>query len=487
MHWMNLGRIFGVQHRLQQAELRGQIAAIHKAQAVIEFDLGGHVLVANQNFLDTLGYSLEEIQGRHHRMFVDPQDAQTSAYQAFWQKLTSGQHDAGCYKRIAKNGRELWLQATYSPILDDRGNLMKVVKYATDITAQQLRQSDVEGQLAAISKVQAIIEFELDGTIIRANDLFLSSLGYRAADIVGQHHSMFVLPEERRTAAYAEFWRKLGRGEHDSGQYLRVGQGGRQVWIEASYNPIFDALGRPFKVVKYATDITRRFTAALTLKTAVQGMTENAERASQANTLAQDACSVAEVGGQTVKSVVQTMGAITESSRRISEIIGVMDGIAFQTNILALNAAVEAARAGTHGKGFAVVAAEVRNLAQSSASAAKEIKGLITQSVEQIASGAGQVEAAGTTMDDIVASSQRVTQIIGEVVRVSLSQSAVLGGVTNDITRMTAEAEQTLKMVGATKNSGSGAVLNAIKAPAKKTGMAGQTASAGASAAYVRY
>ncbi|MFY3209935.1 methyl-accepting chemotaxis protein, partial [Achromobacter xylosoxidans] len=207
----------------------------------------------------------------------------------------------------------------------------------------------------------------------------------------------------------------------------------------------FDAEGRPFKVVKFATDITRRFTAAQTLRVAVQGLTENAERASQANTLARDACQVAEEGGKTVAGVVATMGTITESSRRISEIIGVMDGIAFQTNILALNAAVEAARAGPHGKGFAVVAAEVRSLAQNSASAAKEIKDLITTSVQQIGSGAEQVQSAGATMENIVTSSRRVTEIMGEVVEVSLAQSAKLGEVTEDITQMTAEAAHELQ------------------------------------------
>ena len=198
-------------------------------------------------------------------------------------------------------------------------------------------------------------------------------------------------------------------------------------------------------MVKYATDITKRFTAAQTLRVTVQGLTENAERASQANTLAQDACKVAEEGGRTVQDVVRTMSAITDSSRRISEIIGVMDGIAFQTNILALNAAVEAARAGPHGKGFAVVAAEVRSLAQNSAAAAKEIKGLITTSVEQIQAGAVQVQSAGSTMDDIVTSSHRVTEIMGEVVQASLAQSSKLGDVTEDITAMTADAAQVLR------------------------------------------
>lgn len=445
MQWITLSRLFRGQRGMQKADLYGQISAIHKAQAVIEFDLEGHVLMANQNFLDTVGYSLEEILGQHHRMFIGEDERESAQYLDFWRKLGQGAHDAGRYRRVRKDGRDVWLQASYNPIFDKHGRPMKVVKYAIDITDQQQRQADTEGQLAAISKVQAIIEFELDGTIIRANDLFLNAVGYQASEVEGRHHSMFVRPEEARSAAYKDFWRKLRSGEYDTGQYLRIGKGGRQVWIEASYNPIFDAEGRPFKVVKYATDITKRFTAAQTLRVAVQGLTENADRASQANALALDASKVAEQGGKTVKGVVQTMGAITESSRRISEIIGVMDGIAFQTNILALNAAVEAARAGSHGKGFAVVAAEVRSLAQNSAAAAKEIKGLITTSVEQIESGAGQVQAAGTTMEDIVASSRRVTEIMAEVVNVSLAQSAKLGEVTEDITQMTAEAAQTLR------------------------------------------
>jgi methyl-accepting chemotaxis protein len=416
--------------------MNGQIEAIHKAQAVIEFDLTGHVLMANQNFLDTFGYTLEEVLGQHHRLFVDPVESQSQAYLHFWDKLGAGHYDNGRYKRIAHDGREIWLQASYNPILDDRGDPLKVVKYATNITDQQRRSDDSSGQLAAIAKVQATIEFELDGTIIRANQLFLDAMGYDEHEVVGRHHSLFVRPEDRKHPAYAEFWRKLAAGVFDSNQYLRIGKGGREVWIEASYNPILDSEGRPFKVVKYATDITRRVLAAQKLRTAVQGLTENAGRASQANELAQEACNVAEQGGNTVKDVVTTMGAISDSSRKISDIIGVMDGIAFQTNILALNAAVEAARAGAHGKGFAVVAAEVRSLAQNSASAAKEIKALITNSVEQIERGASLVQSAGVTMEDIVASSRRVTQIMAEVVDVSLAQSTALDGVTEDLTQM---------------------------------------------------
>lgn len=288
----------------------------------------------------------------------------------------------------------------------------------------------------AISKVQAIIEFELDGTIIKANDLFLGAMGYTSEEIVGQHHSMFVQSQERNDPSYTAFWLGLANGEHYAGQYLRIGKNGHQVWIEASYNPIFDAAGRPFKVVKYATDITRRFVAAQTLGVAVQELKQNAERASEAHDVATQASNVASKGGQNVENVVSTMTAVTESSRRMSEIIGVMDTIAFQTNILALNAAVEAARAGQHGKGFAVVAAEVRGLAQNSANSAREIRQLILSSVEQVGNAAALAQSAGETMDEIMASSQHVTNIMGEVMQASLTQSSQLDEVSRDITHI---------------------------------------------------
>jgi methyl-accepting chemotaxis protein len=218
----------------RQSELDGQLAALHKSQAVIEFDLQGLVLAANQNFLDTMGYEEHEVIGQHHRMFVDSQVSESPEYAQFWQRLGSGIHDAGRYRRIAKDGRDVWLQASYNPIFDRQGRPFKVVKYATDITEQQHRDADAQGQLAAISKVQAIIEFDLEGNILHANPLFLQAMGYALDEIVGRHHSMFVQPHERQSPAYAQFWRKLGSGLHDAGQYLRIGKHGRQVWIEAS-------------------------------------------------------------------------------------------------------------------------------------------------------------------------------------------------------------------------------------------------------------
>ena len=440
-------RILDLGGARRKAELDGQLAAIHKSQAVIEFDLQGHVLAANQNFLDTMGYDEHEVIGQHHRMFVDSQVSESPEYAQFWQRLGSGIHDAGRYRRIARDGRDVWLQASYNPIFDRHGRPFKVVKYATDITEQQRRNADAEGQLAAISKVQAIIEFDLDGNILHANRLFLQAMGYTLDEVVGRHHSMFVQPHERQSAEYAQFWRKLGSGQHDAGQYLRIGKHGRQVWIEASYNPILDADGRPFKVVKYARDITRRFTAAQTLGEAMQGLSESAEHAGQANELARQACRVAEQGGRTVHEVMGTMESISASSRKINDIIGVMDGIAFQTNILALNAAVEAARAGEQGRGFAVVASEVRTLAQRSAAAAKEIRQLIGASVERVEDGARLVGDAGTTMEGIVQSVQRVADTIGEITAASSEQSAGVAQVNQAVGQLDQMTQQNAALV----------------------------------------
>ena len=258
------------QQKLQAADFSGQLAAISKAQAVIEFTMDGKVLHANDNFLSVLGYTLNEIQGQHHSMFIDPVDRASPEYRMFWEKLGRGEYDAGQYKRIGKGGKEVWIQASYNPIKDMNGKPFKVVKYATDITAEKLKAADFEGQLKAINKAQAVIEFSMDGKVLNANDNFLNVLGYSLSEIKGQHHSMFVDPTYRASPEYRMFWEKLGRGEYDAAQYKRIGKGGKEVWIQASYNPIMDMNGKPFKVVKYATDVTEQVKAADMLKQAVE-------------------------------------------------------------------------------------------------------------------------------------------------------------------------------------------------------------------------
>jgi methyl-accepting chemotaxis protein len=516
-----------------------QLAAIDRSQAIIEFSLDGVVLNANENFLKALGYSLNEIKGQHHSMFVDPAYRQSAEYRLFWDKLGRGELDAGQYKRIGKGGKEVWIQASYNPILDQSGKAFKVVKYATDITEQTLKNADLSGQIEAINKAQAVIEFTLDGKIVNANANFLQTLGYSLNEIKGQHHAMFVDPAYRQSAEYRLFWDKLGRGEYDAGQYKRIGRGGREVWIQASYNPILDPNGKPFKVVKYATDITAQVKASEVLQAAVvqtqevvtsakandlrhriplegksgeiaqlcEGVNglldtmssmiaeisetsdtlstaareiatgntdlsqrteeqaasleetaasmeeltttvrQNAENAQQANKLASSASDVAVKGGSVVAEVVQTMDGITQASRKIADIIGVIDEIAFQTNILALNAAVEAARAGDQGRGFAVVAAEVRNLAQRSANAAKEIKGLISDSVSKVESGSRLVDTAGKTMEEIVQSVKRVTDIMAEISAASQEQRGGIEQVNNAVTQMDKVTQQNAALV----------------------------------------
>jgi methyl-accepting chemotaxis protein len=256
--------------RAEAADMRSRLAAIDKVQATIEFRLDGKILHANQNFLATLGYTLPEIQGQHHSMFVDAAERGSPEYRNFWDKLGRGEYDTGQYKRIGRGGKEVWIQASYNPVFDVSGKPVKVVKYATDITAARLKAADFEGQLNAVSKAQAVIEFKLDGTILHANQNFLQTLGYTLDEVRGKHHSMFAEPGYASSVEYRLFWDKLNRGEYDAGQYKRLGKGGREVWIQATYNPILDMNGKPFKVVKYATDISAEVKANTMLREAVE-------------------------------------------------------------------------------------------------------------------------------------------------------------------------------------------------------------------------
>ncbi len=234
---------------------KGQIDAIGRSQAVIEFDLDGNILWANENFLSVMGYSLDEVQGQHHSMFAEPSYA-NSGIPDFWAKLKQGQFFSGEYRRLAKGGREVWINASYNPILDGHGDPFKVVKFASDITDEKHEAAYNKGQIEAIGRSQAVIEFDLDGRILWANENFLSVMGYRLDEIQGRHHSMFAEPEYANSNAYREFWTNLARGQFSSGEFKRVAKGGREVWINASYNPILDGNGQPFKVVKFASDIT---------------------------------------------------------------------------------------------------------------------------------------------------------------------------------------------------------------------------------------
>lgn len=266
---------------MDRAELEAVAAAISKSQAVIEFRMDGTIITANGNFLNAVGYRLEEIKGQHHRIFVDEAFARSFEYREFWDKLNRGEHQAAEYRRFGRGGREIWIQASYNPILDASGRPTKVIKYATDITEQKIRSADYAGQIAAIDKSQAVIEFRMDGTIVRANENFLNAVGYTLEEIKGKHHSMFVDDVFARSGEYREFWAKLNRGEYQAAEYKRFGKGGKEVWIQASYNPILDASGRPMKVVKYATDITAQVNAKMDMQNKVDIILDVVKAASQ--------------------------------------------------------------------------------------------------------------------------------------------------------------------------------------------------------------
>ena len=524
--------------KLQNADYAGQIEAIGKSQAVISFNMDGTIIDANPNFLNTLGYSLDEVKGKHHSMFVEPIYRSSVEYSQFWDALKRGEYQAAEYKRIGKGGREVWIQASYNPIMDLNGKPFKVVKYATETTKSKLQNADYAGQIEAIGKSQAVISFNMDGTIIDANPNFLNTLGYSLDEVKGKHHSMFVEAAYKNSGDYKQFWDNLNRGEYQQAEYKRIGKGGKEVWIQASYNPIMDLNGKPFKVVKYATDVTQMVTTRteneLGMNEAVEVLTgiaagnltqkmnleykgtfgqiksavnatvdrlygmvkqiieaaqsvnsaaseiatgstdlsqrteeqassleetaasmeqitgtvkQNSTNAVTANDLSGKANTVASDGGKVVEDAVSAMGSIEKSSKKISDIIGVIDEIAFQTNLLALNAAVEAARAGDAGKGFAVVASEVRSLAGRSASASKEIKALINESATQVQSGAALVNQAGETLKNIVASVKQVSSIVSEIANASQEQATGIDEINTAITQMDEVTQQNAALV----------------------------------------
>ncbi len=688
------------EQKLRNADYRGQIEAIRKSQAVIEFDMDGTILTANENFLNAMGYMLDEVKEKHHSMFVDPVFASSPEYTAFWAQLNRGEYMIKEFKRVAKGGREVWIQASYNPIMDMNGKLFKVVKYATDVTEQKLRNADYSGQIEAIGKSQAVIEFDMDGTIRTANENFLNVMGYTLDEVRGEHHSLFAEPAFAASPEYKAFWAKLNRGEYTSAEFKRIGKGGKEVWIQASYNPIMDMNGKPFKIVKFAIDITEqkhenilngmvrqglenvtanvmlidpehninymnetlqelfsrlesdfrkelpRFDAqklfgagisaldssnaphtqrladmtgsfdfqlkygdsvlqvmgcplmegsecigtviqwtdrtqelsieeeiqnvvgralvgdlgeridmsgkegfferlsgvfnqlmdvsdniirdtlrvlgamakgelnetieadyegsfnqlkenanatiikltevvgqiqeaAASVKTgsdeisqgnadlsqrteeqassleetasSMEEMTstvkQNADNAAQANKLVIDVREQAEKGGAVVGEAVSAMQEINTSSKKIADIISVIDEIAFQTNLLALNAAVEAARAGEQGRGFAVVASEVRNLAGRSASAAKEIKDLIEDSGRKVEEGSRLVNDSGQTLEEIVGGVRKVAEIVGEITAASQEQSAGIEEVNKAVMQMDELTQQNASLV----------------------------------------
>jgi methyl-accepting chemotaxis protein len=441
------------------------VAALNASQAVIEFTPAGDILTANDNFLKAMGYSLADITGRHHSLFCEPAYAASDAYRGFWRDLANGQFQSSVFKRLGKGGRIVWLQATYNPIRDVSGRVVKIIKFASDITEAKMKAADQAGKIDAISRAQAVIEFTPQGEVITANDNFLNALGYRLDEIQGRPHSQFCEPAYAASDAYRRFWEDLRAGHFQAAEYRRLGKGGREVYIQANYNPIFDDTGAVVKVVKFATDTTeavrrrmRNESLSQTINNdlggVMQRMTEATRMTSSATTASSDTGAIinsvaaaSEELSQSVREISQNMGSarlsvesvfrhagdatvsaagLNKSAAAMSNIVTLIQSIAGQINLLALNATIESARAGEAGRGFAVVASEVKNLANQAASSTKTI----ASEIATMQSVTGEVVSA---LDLISGSMDSVLENVASVASAMEQQNAVTSEISGNM------------------------------------------------------
>ncbi|QGZ43392.1 methyl-accepting chemotaxis sensory transducer with Pas/Pac sensor [Pseudoduganella flava] len=441
------------QAKLRNADFEGKSRAVNRVQAVIEFELTGKVLDANDNFLDVMGYGIDEVRGQHHRMFCEPAFAHSAEYQAFWERLGRGEFNTGEYRRVTKSGKDVWILASYNPIFDADGKPVKVVKYAADITERKRLSEEIRGKLDALGRSQAVIEFDLRGNVLTVNDNFLRTMGYVHDEVVGQHHSMFCDEELVKSATYRNFWADLAAGKFQSGRFQRRGKHGAAIWIQATYNPILDIDGKVYKVVKFAMDVTaqvdreEKVTArvrdiAAVLAELTGSINAIAQSARHSTALAGQTQAEAGSGGALLTRAKDAMEAIQRSSADVRDIIDTISEIASQTHLLAFNAAIEAARAGEHGAGFSVVANEVRKLAEKSALAAREIGKLITQTVGRVDEGTrltGDVEAAFERIAGAVAKTSESIALIDGSTQAQADSTRNVAALLEDLERVATE------------------------------------------------
>lgn len=416
---MNTSTLQAIRTRLGFAH--GSDKARDELSAYAELDTQGRILKASPAYEQLMGYPPGRLTGHHHRELHGPGDAQSEAFARFLGDITAGRLVKSIVQRIRANGDPIWLQVSYQLVLDRHGKVTRIVEQAADVSEQQIAALDMEARLEALDRTQGVIEFALDGTILTANDRFLEMVGYSLDEIVGKHHSLLVDPLEARSPAYHAFWDRLRAGRHASSLFRRIGHGGREIWIQASYNPVLAADGQTLKVIKYATDVTSQTQAARALQQEVVQLAEtvqgNAQLASQATDISQQAQQRLQEGRQVIDRLIADMEAIHASMKSITGITDLIDSITLRTRLLSLNARVEAAHAGEAGRGFAVVATEINGLATQCKNATNEIHDLLEQAAHCVQQGEMHTAEAdqamlrmATAIRDISQSTQSIQQ-----------------------------------------------------------------------------